>query len=109
MPKDYYSDHDEEAEPPKDLQPPDDERHEDEGEPTALIPKSLLAGKEFKPGEEIVMEIVHIYGDEVEIKYATGKEEKKKSSMEEAEDKMDGYAKDESGSDNPGSTMMGGY
>jgi len=39
--------------------------------PTALIPKTLLAGKEFKPGEEVVMKIVHDHGDEVEIAYAT--------------------------------------
>lgn len=51
------------------------ETDETEGsEPTALIPKSLLAGKEFKPGEEIVLKIVHIYEDEVEVEYAKSEE-----------------------------------
>lgn len=40
-----------------------------EGE-SALIPKSLLAGKEFKPGEEVVLKIVRDYGDQVEVQYA---------------------------------------
>lgn len=48
----------------------EDHPHE-EGE-TALLPKSILAGKEFKPGEEVVLKIVHIYDDEVEVEYATG-------------------------------------
>lgn len=46
----------------------------EESEPTALLPKSILGGKEFKPGEEVVLKIVHIYEDEVEVEYATGEE-----------------------------------
>lgn len=46
---------------------------EDTGEATALLPKSILAGKEFKPGDEVVLEIVHLYEDEVEVKYAKEK------------------------------------
>lgn len=64
--------------------------------PTALIPKSLLAGKDFKPGEEIVFKIVHLYDDEVEIEYASSsKKEKDESSdsdseeMSSAMDRMD--------------------
>lgn len=37
---------------------------------TALIPKTLLGGKEFKVGEEVVLKIVHEYEDEVEVEYA---------------------------------------
>ena len=47
---------------------------------TALIPKALLGGKEFKPGEEVVMKIVHDHGDEVEVAYATGHDEGNKNS-----------------------------
>ncbi len=49
---------------------------EESSEPVATIPKALLAGKEFKPGEEIVFEIVSIQDDSVVIKYASehGKE-----------------------------------
>lgn len=41
-----------------------------EGE-TALLPKTILAGKEFKPGDEVVLKIVAMHGDEVEVAYAT--------------------------------------
>lgn len=45
---------------------------------TATIPKALLAGKDFKPGDEIVLKIDQIHGDEVVVSYAPekgGKEE----------------------------------
>ena len=41
------------------------------GSETALIPKTLLAGKEFNPGDELVLKIVAMHGDEVEVAYAT--------------------------------------
>ena len=47
----------------------DDEKGS-EGE-TALLPKTILAGKEFKPGDEVVLKIVAMHGDEVEVAYAT--------------------------------------
>lgn len=53
---------------------------------TALLPKSILGGKTFEPGEEVVLKIVHVYEDEVEVAYAT--EEKKKSAMDEADDSL---------------------
>ncbi len=49
----------------------DKETKEDMGEATALLPKTVLGGKEFKPGEEVVLKIVHVYEDEVEVAYAT--------------------------------------
>lgn len=48
---------------------------EDEGGETALLPKSILAGKDFQPGEEVVLKVVHIYDDEVEVEYAPEKPE----------------------------------
>lgn len=64
---------------------------------TALLPKSILGGKEFKPGEEVVLEIVHIYEDEVEVKYASeegSKEEEagETASMEKAEGELESMA-----------------
>lgn len=41
-----------------------------EGE-TAMLPKAILAGKEFKPGDEVVLKIVAMHEDEVEVAYAT--------------------------------------
>lgn len=49
------------------------ESDENEGGVTATLPKSILAGKDFKPGEEVVLEIVAIHDDEVEVKYAKEK------------------------------------
>lgn len=47
------------------------EGEEESSEPVATIPKALLAGKEFKPGEEVIFEIVSIQDDSVVIKYAS--------------------------------------
>ena len=49
---------------------------------TALIPKTLLGGKKFNVGDEVVLEIVHEYEDEVEVKYASEKPDKKPSTPE---------------------------
>lgn len=67
----------------------------EEGDQTALIPKTLFAGKDFKVGDEIVLKIVHLYEDEAEVEYASepSKEEKPKSTMEEAEGGLDRMAK----------------
>lgn len=48
-----------------------------EGEPTALLDKSVLGGKEFNVGDEVVLKIVAMHDNEVEVAYAPekGKEE----------------------------------
>lgn len=79
---------DDEASPSKaesDEKPTKDEDKEDDM-PTALIPKSLLAGKKFDVGEEVVFRIVHTYDDEVEIEYATGKGKKDDSTDMDSEE-----------------------
>ena len=53
---------------------------------TELISKKLLGGKEFKPGEEVVLKIVKDYGDQVEVKYATEKGGAEKPMHEMSED-----------------------
>lgn len=69
---------------------------DDYGSESALIPKALLAGKDFKPGDEVVFKIVHMYEDEVEIEYATDDSDNEKSegksTMDESMDKMDEMA-----------------
>ena len=73
------------------------EGKEDDGT-SALLPKSILMGKEFKPGDEVVLKIDHIYDDEIQVSYATEKEEKegetgpKKTTMEESESALDKMA-----------------
>lgn len=66
---------------------------DDYGSESALIPKALLAGKDFKPGDEVVFKIVHMYEDEAEIAYSDGKDDSEgKSTMDESMDKMDKMA-----------------
>lgn len=36
--------------------------------PSALLPRDILAGREFQVGDEIRMQIVNIYEDEMEVK-----------------------------------------
>jgi hypothetical protein len=80
---DMYSDGPEESAEPKG-QPEDDGKHEDTGEMTAVLPKSILAGKEFKPGEEVMLQIVSMHDDEVVVKYSTkGSEDEKSGEGEE--------------------------
>lgn len=51
-----------------------------------LTGKSVLGGKEAKPGDEWVFKVVAVHDDEIEWTYATGeeKDEKKKSAMDES-------------------------
>lgn len=44
-----------------------------EESPRGLLPKSILMGKDFKPGDEIVLKIDAIHDDEVEVSYAPEK------------------------------------
>jgi len=62
-------------ESPEGKQEPEPEK-EESSEPTAVLPKSILAGKEFKPGDEVVLKIVSLHDDEVVVEYATEPEKK---------------------------------
>lgn len=44
---------------------------------SALIPKSVIGDHKLKPGDQVILEVVHIYEDEVEVKYGKDKKEKK--------------------------------
>lgn len=70
--EDFYSDAPEGA-------PPESEKEEGaEGAGKSyVLPKEILMGKEFKPGDEVVLKIRAIHGDQIEVEYATeeGKEE----------------------------------
>src|SRR5436305_9559227 len=65
----------------KPVEKPTDGEHEDG--PTALLPKSILGGKEFKEGEEIVLRIEKVYPDQVEVAYAADHEEDAAGAMDE--------------------------
>jgi len=92
MPNDYYPAPEEGTEPSSTIPPPKDEQGDTEEGASALLPKSVLGGQDFKPGEEVVLQIKHVYSDEVEVAYAPKKpEEKTKSTMspDEEIDMMD--------------------
>jgi hypothetical protein len=46
----------------------------DVGASSALLPKSLVGGKELKPGETITLKVVKTYEDEIEVEYQKEKE-----------------------------------
>lgn len=55
---------------------PDEEQPDEAAGETALLPASILGGKTFNPGDEVVLKIVALHDDQVEVEYATGKEGK---------------------------------
>lgn len=71
MPEDYYGD----AAPPatEETAPatPEETTEETGDNETAVLPKSVLGGKEFKPGEEVVLEVTQVLEDSVVVKYAS--------------------------------------
>jgi hypothetical protein len=77
-----------EAEPPHD----ESKEHED-SEQTALLPKSILQGKEFKPGDEVVLKIEEMYEDDFLVSYAT-EPAKESTGMDKAKSDLAGYAKE---------------
>lgn len=80
--EDYYSDGPAKAE---EASGGDEEAKADDGANETTIPKSMLMGKDFKVGEEVMFQITAIHGEEVRIKYATEKgESEEKGEGEEA-------------------------
>ena len=71
---------------------------------TALLPKSLLSGGEVQSGDEIVLKVVRVYGDEVEVEYS--KSEAEEPEEMSASDEIDMMARSNA---TPMQGMMGGY
>lgn len=74
-----------------------DEKTEEEGAgESAMLPKTILAGKDFNPGDELVLKVVAIHGDEVEVEYAKegtedNAKETKGGSMDDGSPRGDAY------------------
>lgn len=83
MPNDYYSDA---AAPPAPAGEPKttEAKEGDSDSQTAVIPLAVLGGKQFKPGEEVVLQIVSMNEDGAVVKYAEGKGEEEEPPKEEA-------------------------
>lgn len=77
MPDNYYDDGPGAAAaapaPDKDGPPPKDEQTSNEQ--TALLPKTILGGKEFNVGDEVVLKVTAIHEDSVQVEYAQDKPE----------------------------------
>jgi len=72
---DYYSD----ASAPPAATPPEPEsaepkENEASDNQTAELPKAVLGGKDFKPGQEVVLKVVQVMEDSVLVKYASSEE-----------------------------------
>lgn len=87
---------------------------EPSAQPSALIPKALLAGKEFNVGDEVVLKITAMHGDSVQVEYAP---EKGKGEEEEYEGDKNAEAPpeeqqqpppDQGGAGNTGEASMAG-
>lgn len=71
MPENYYDDGPQ-GEPPASDNSSKGSMSES-GEQTYLLPKSVLMGKDFKVGEEVVLKITGMHDDSIEVAYATEK------------------------------------
>ena len=80
MPNDYYNDGPEQESPSEQSSPGEEKDPRDSK--TALLPRSILAGKEFEPGDEVVLKIVAMHDDEIEVEYAGDSGDKKDSSSD---------------------------
>lgn len=69
MPQDYFDDSPEDAGKP--TPSPNKENEESGDEQTFVLPKAIAGGKSFKPGDEMVVEIVAEHEDSFEVKYAS--------------------------------------
>jgi len=52
---------------------------------TGILPKTLMAGKDFKPGEEIVLKVVAVHENDFEVSYASEGGEGKEGEYKEPE------------------------
>lgn len=75
-PDDLYSDNTGEAAPQGEDQPKPNAEEDTRGdEQEAILPRSILAGKEFNVGDELTLKVTAIRDGEISVKYATGKDE----------------------------------
>jgi hypothetical protein len=79
-PGSMYDDADQPPKPSPAEQTPDEEGKEGEQgeEKTYVLPKEILMGKDFKPGDEVVLKIKAIHDDRIEVAYAPAKEQEGK-------------------------------
>lgn len=79
MPQDYYAD----AAPDQAEAPAKPEAESASDSNVATLPKQVLGGKEWKPGEEIVLKIVQVNDNGVVVTYAPEKGSEEEEPHEE--------------------------
>jgi hypothetical protein len=52
---------------------PDDANGKDDGEQEAILPTAILQGKDFKVGDEVVLQITAMHDGQISVKYAPPK------------------------------------
>lgn len=72
----------------------DKEGAEEVGE-TSLLPKSFFAGKDPSPGDQCMVEVMRVHGDECEVKYVKHDEaaEPEEPSVEGVNGRLDSMSK----------------
>jgi hypothetical protein len=81
--EDFYDDAPEQAGGEK--EGGDEKKGESEDYPTAVLPKSILMGKDFKPGDEVVLRITEMHDDQITVTYAPAEEQEKPKEKGEGE------------------------
>ena len=72
------------SEAQEEMPPAKEEKHQDEGMETFMVPKSALYGKDIKAGDTKTIKAVKVYEDEIEFECAKeGSEMSPKEDMEE--------------------------
>lgn len=57
-------------------------------EPAAVLPRSILAGKEFNVGDELVLKITAMHEDQIEVEYASSESDQE---SKEGQGEMERY------------------
>lgn len=81
MAEDYYSDNP----GPEGASKEEPKEEGGETERSYVLPKEVLMGKDFKPGDELVLKITAIHDDQIEVSYAPAKDQEEKSESPEHE------------------------
>lgn len=62
--------------------PPEDKPPRPEGAPTAMLDKSVFAGKDIKAGDEIVLKVLEVHDKDCTVAYSNGSKKDKPSESE---------------------------
>lgn len=77
---DYYAD----AAPPPEGAAPEAKSDTSSDSNVATIPKSVLGGKEFQPGQEVVLKVEKVMEDSVLVSYASEEKPEEQEQPQEA-------------------------